>query len=527
MNLHTVPAVLIAAVLGSGCGDNGTQALPDAGTADASGDATELDAFVDPILRVSVKLEDLMTSLAPDVRSTYGAASATTPFDTGGTSWRFQKPSTGSTAEKFELYVPFGVADANTPPELAAIRAHLGAVTIADIASIKVHTRRTTASGANDFAVIAYSKPDGTDDDASWYGRRLHASLEWAASLDAPADTWNEFASDTGTNQIQFWDFRNANLAAGIQPADNYFTLAAMQAGPVTPAGVTGARDYRTEELLFLSFSTFSDVTTFDGAIDGIELVLTSGKGIALDLAGDADWRHAKVSLERLRADHAVGNSYGVATTASTTSPFAGASSWNYVKDGTSPSAEKLELHLPFAATATSTVNPLWDGIRAHLGALSIADVASITVRSRKSASATTDFTLLVYTLPDGTDDDASWYGRRLHVPLESSGALAAPTETWNEFSTAAGANQLQFWDYRHPNLSLGEQPTDNRFTLAAMQAGPVTPAGVTGARDYRTERIQYITLSTYSDYATFDGSLDGIEIELTSGKRLVLDLEQ
>ncbi|MGN6108357.1 MAG: hypothetical protein ACTHU0_24840, partial [Kofleriaceae bacterium] len=520
--------VLLAAVLGlAGCGDNHGTA-PDAGR-----DATQIDAAVDApvdlVRRISVAHEDVLAAAPPQAPSTLGFASAAQPYGTGASSWQFRKPSTGHAAEKFELYLPLIDDGSTLPAPLAELIAYLGPVTIADIASIEVHTRRNTASSP-DFSVVLYTAPHGTgDNDASWYARRLHADPLWAGSPDVPAGTWTERSTATGSNQLRFWDFRHANTNLGVQPSDNVFTLADMQAGPVTPAGTTlPARDYRGEQIAYLTVMTYSNETQFDASIDGIEIHLTNGKGAVLDLEGDSKLFRAAVSLEQMRARHATGNSYGVASTATATSPQTGARSWNYVKNAGSPAAEKFELYLPFAAPAGATVDPLWDAVRAHLGTFTIADIASIQLHSRKSTQTAQDFTALIYTLPDGTDDDASWFGRRLHASLDAAGSLDAPPATWNAFSTAAGTNQLRFWDFRHANPNLGVVPSDNLSTLAELQAGPVVPTGTNlPARDYRGETVQYLTLSTYSDYPVFDGSLDGIEIALTNGQRLLLDLEQ
>ncbi|MDX2093006.1 MAG: hypothetical protein SFX73_34505 [Kofleriaceae bacterium] len=501
---------------------------------DASGDApvdvapdAPIDAPQEPILRITLKLEDLLALAPQDALSSYGRASGIAPFGANGSSWQYTKPSTGHPSDKFELIMPFAsLPNVTTPPELAAILEHLGPITLADIASIKVHTKHSAAT-TTDFTLIAYTKPDGTDDDASWYGRRIHALLQWAASRSAPADTWNEYATSTGTNQIQFWDFRNANVAQGIQPANNYFTLADIKAGPITPAGISGARDYRAEQLQYLAFTTFSSNTAFDGAIDGIELVLNNGKGVNIDLDGDSNVYRTKVSLTQMRARHGNGNSYGIDGTASSSMPYAGATSWRYIKGAGAPADEKLEFHVPFAISDGEDVDALWEPMRTHLGDFTLGEIASIKLRTRRPAGAAYNFAVLVYTRADGTDDDASWYGRRLHAYLDWAASPSAPADTWNTYSTASGTNQLQFWDYRNANVQQGVQPANNFFTLATLQAGPVTPAGVTGARDYRAEKVKFVTLATYSNFPTFEGSLDGLEITLTNGKQLVLDLEQ
>jgi hypothetical protein len=513
--------------LGSDAGIDGGFGASDDGGVDGGDDedGSSLDVTLD--------IASILADYPPDTHSTFGFASDADPYDGAGTSWRYQKtPSTADPAEKFELYLPFTFEDAATPPPAMwdELRAHLGAFTVADIASIEVHTRRDLATSP-DFTMVVFTTPTGTSDDASWYHHRLHAELQNAASSNAPVGQWNAFSTDAGTNQILFWDYRNSNTNAGEQPSDNYFTLADMQAGPVVPAGTAlEARDYRAETVKFVAFMTYSNATEVDASIDGITLRLTDGREALVHLEGTATPApvlRASVSMAALLADYppSAGSSYGEVTTEN---PFGGSgASLRYVKDGDSPAGEKFEIHLPFTFEADVTPPPsVWDAVRAHLGAFTVADIASIRVSTRRNDATTPDFTMLVYTTPTDDPGDSSWYRYRLHAELANADMLNAPASTWNTYSTSAGENQIRFWDYRNSSVGAGEQPSDNYFTLADMQAGPVVPAGTTlEGRDYRAETVKFLTFSTYSNYTAFDGSIDGIEIRLTNGRVLALDV--
>lgn len=552
MTLKLTSFLAVATVLGmAACGDDtvGISPPPDGGPPEADGGprkdgsaedpdtgSTEKDAGKDApvdapdgdlIKQITLSLEDVIAGEAPKGPSTYGFASSQDAYGGAGTSWRYQKPLTGAADEKFEFYLPFTADDAQGKAAgLGEIPAHLGNVTVADIASIKVRSRRNDATTA-DFMMVVYTVPHATasENDASWYARRLHASLGWAASPNAPASTWNTFSTTTGANELRFWDFRNADVNAGEQPNDNYFSLANMQSGPVTPAGVSGARDYRTERVRWISFSSVSSDVTFDGSLDGIEVVLKNGKGVSIDLAGDPSFRRIALSRSKLHAvdPPSAGSTYGAATSANA---WGGAgTSWSFTKNGATN--DKLEFYLTFAGDLDTAKTEIWKGVRDHVGEFTVADIESLRVHSYKT-EATRDFMAIVYTAPDGTDDDASWYGRRLHAALAWAAAPNAPVDTWNAFSTATGANQLQFWDFRHSNSALGVQPSGNNyFTLADIQAGAVTPAGVDGARDYRTEKVKYVSFSTSSELTEFEGSIDGIELRLKNGKKLVVDLDK
>jgi len=553
MTLKVTSSLVVATVLGvAACGDDGIAIEPiedggtpetdggprrdggnedpDTGPKDSGTDARDArpDAPTDDLVKqITLKVEDVIAGEAPQGPSTFGFASSQDPYGGAGTSWRYQKPLTGANDEKFEFYLPFTAEDAQGKAAgLGEIYAHLGKVTIADVASIKARSRRNDAT-TPDFMMLVYTVPHTTpaENDASWYARRLHAAFAWAAAPNAPASTWNTFSTSTGANELRFWDFRNANVAAGEQPNDNYFSLANMQSGPVTPAGVTDPRDYRTEQVRFVTFSSLSSDATFDGSLDGIEIMLKNGKGVNIDLAGDANIRRIALSMNKLLAvdPPGGGSTYG---TASSTNAWGGAgTSWSFTKNASTN--EKLEFYLTFAGALDTPKTEIWKGVRDHLGEFTIADIDSLRVHSYK-AEATRDFMAVVYTVADDTNDDASWYGRRLHASFAWAAAPNAPVATWNAFSTSAGANQLRFWDFRNSNTALGIQPSaSDYFTLAQVQAGPIMPDGVAEARDYRTEKVQYLSFSTSSELTEFNGSIDGIELRLDNGKTLIVDLDK
>lgn len=516
-----------------GSGDGGGGGDKDAGKPDSGqkdgGDekdsGTDADASEDDLVKsISLKLEDVIAGEAPVGPSSYGFASSKGAYGGTGTSWRYVKPSTGATSEKFEFYVPFTTADAQDKAAgLVAVAEHLGDVKISDIASIKVHSWRNGDATA-DFSMIIYTVPHATasENDASWYARRLHVPLSASNGLNAPASTWNAYSTDAGTNSLRFWDYRNKDIGAGIQPSNNYFSLADMQGGTVKPAGVADARDYRTEQIRWISFSSNSTDANFDASIDGIEVVLKNGKAVKLDLEGDANLLRISASHAHLSAQTPpdTNSSYG---TPSTDSPYGGAgSSWSYVKDATSPANGKFEFYLPFSEDPASPPDAMWDGARAHLGDFKMADIKSISLRSR-IAVADKDFTMIVYTLPDGTDDDKSWYGRRIHAQLDWAANRNAPVDTWNTFSTNTGDNQIRFWDTRTTDVQPG---ANGQFTLAQIKAGDITPTDLT-PRDYRSEKVKYISLSTYSNATAFSGAIDGFEITLENGKSLFVDFDE
>ncbi|RYZ60026.1 MAG: hypothetical protein EOP08_14960, partial [Proteobacteria bacterium] len=163
--------------------------------------------------------------------------------------------------------------------------------------------------------------------------------------------------------------------------------------------------------------------------------------------------------------------------------------------------------------------------IHEYLGDITLAEIESVKVHSRRNSAVSSDFSMLVYTEPQAAGNDDTWYHHRLHAELSNATALDAPAQEWNEFGTGAAVNGLRFWDFRNKNIDEGAQPgADGFFTLATLQAGAITPAGLE-ARDYRAEKIKYLTFASYSTALDFDAALDGIEIVLKNGKGVSLDL--
>lgn len=514
-----------------------TPPSPDAGDTQPDGGNTQPDAGdTDLVKHVTVKLEDLMEALPPVGPTSYGFATAETPYGGTGTSWRYQKPLSGHKDEKFEIYFPFSttaaaIGGSALAANLVEVLEHLGPITVADIASFKVRTRRNDTE-TNDFTLIVYTEPssDTAKNDGAFYARRLHAQLDWAHALDAPAETWNEFATKAGKNELRFWDFRSANPSAGPQPTDNQFSLAEMQAGPVTPDGLTDARDYRSEKVAFVALTTYSNYTAFDASIDGIELTLKNGKGVTVNLDGDPNFRRISVSQSRLNvADPPDASSSSTFGTVADGDPWSDAGkSWSFKKES---GGAKFELYAIFsvpadADDATKAKAAVWKGAQDHLGAFKIEDIESISAQSKRNGTTSAnDFTMIVYTLPgsDG-ENDTGWYRRRLHAQFDWAADHVAPEDTWNVFSTNGTTNKLRFWDFRKTNASPGDPPA--YFTLAEMQAAEIAPAGLE-PRDYRDETVRYINFSTYTNYTSFDANIDAIDVRLKNKKRLVIDLDK
>lgn len=482
---------------------------------------------------------ELAAAFPPDPNgSTFGFPSDAAPFGGEGTSWRFQKAPGDPTNLKFELYLPFTFEEGVEPPPAIfdALREHLGAFTIGELASIQVHTRRELEVSP-DLTMVLFTTPsaEAEANTASWYQSRLHSPLEQALELDAPVGQWNAFSTDEGTNQLAFWDYRNSNVNNGIQPEGRQFTLAEMQAGEIQPEGVDEARDYRDQTVKFLTFMTYSGTQEHDVSIDGITITLKDGRTATIDLEGEAEEPtvlNTTFSLGELADAYppSTNSSFGFVDTEF---PFReGGASLRFQKEE-GDGASKFELHVPFTPGANEDPFPsIWDGVTGVLGPITVGDIASISVSSRRNIGTSPDLALFVYTTPTHSDaDDATWYQSRLHMPLTAAANVNAPAGTWNTWSTDAGTNQIRFWDYRvSGNVGAGPQPGEY-FTLQDILAGPVAPEDRDGveleARDYREEKVKFITLSTLTTASAVDVSIDGFILRLNDGRVLQINFAE
>ena len=176
------------------------------------------------------------------------------------------------------------------------------------------------------------------------------------------------------------------------------------------------------------------------------------------------------------------------------------------------------------------------------LAPFTIGEIQSIRYRTNTPSGETQNYFLEIYTTPDGTNDDASWYGRLLQaLPGDALNRSVSPN-SWVTWRTDAGTNQLTFYDHNHdydttdstpgtaPNAYLGQ---DTGVTLADLQStnafdwsNHVADADST-PKNYRDEEVRALRFATGSAWeGTHEGCLDAIEITLDDGRRAVVDLE-
>ena len=208
------------------------------------------------------------------------------------------------------------------------------------------------------------------------------------------------------------------------------------------------------------------------------------------------------------------GAGYAAASNGATsTESYAGAGAWYKLYPGT-----KFELYVDVAAQFGSS--------------FTISQIASITYHTLNDATnpSDVDFYMAIYTQPY-VGGDASWYGNRLTTePLYSESYVPPTANVWNDWSTDVGSNQLTFFDSNH----CGNQGFYGAPTLQDVQAGAITWSTIPGTGgtatatpiDYASQPVLYLSFQTGSGWASFEGHLDAITVNLTTGDSYVIDLE-
>ena len=208
-----------------------------------------------------------------DVATAIGALGTNDASHLGSGCWEAVKD------QKMELYIDPTVAPFSS----------LDSFTIDEIASISYWTNKPGAEGDVDFYLAIYTVPDGNDD-YGWYGYRLNGEPYFSDSLNAAANTWNEWNTDVGTNQLTFFDtaktgtygFYGQPTLQDLQATDSfdwsgYYSCAST------------AINYGAETVKFISFQTGSGwMDTFEGYLDYITITLTTGESLTIDLEKDS-----------------------------------------------------------------------------------------------------------------------------------------------------------------------------------------------------------------------------------------------
>lgn len=153
-------------------------------------------------------------------------------------------------------------------------------ITLGEIASMSYWTKKGTTHAANaaDWYIAIYTKPyPGQAVSANWYGARLGSEPYFSASINDPANSWNEWNSGGVSNVLRFFESTAGAIGANFGSYSDPHWAAFVAANALTgPDG--GGAPRSTQELLSFSLQTGSAwANGFTGQLDGLRIELTDG----------------------------------------------------------------------------------------------------------------------------------------------------------------------------------------------------------------------------------------------------------
>jgi hypothetical protein len=153
-------------------------------------------------------------------------------------------------------------------------------IKLEEIASFEYKTKKPTAGNKPDWYVNVYTKPIEGQSPAGWYNARLTGEPYFSANLSAPADEWNAWSTDEGTNRLRFFD--QTTGGSYTHPHwDSVLTSASSRSPSVT---------HGESELMFFSLNTGNPwYKEFDGQLDYVRIVLTDDTCVTVDFGPDRD----------------------------------------------------------------------------------------------------------------------------------------------------------------------------------------------------------------------------------------------
>ncbi|TVQ94270.1 MAG: hypothetical protein EA397_02405 [Deltaproteobacteria bacterium] len=172
-----------------------------------------------------------------------------------------------------------------------------------------------------------------------------------------------------------------------------------------------------------------------------------------------------------------------------------------------------------------------WRPPEGWLGDIAVSEIEEISYWTKTpEGEGGTPIYLVLYTQPDGVDDHATWFGHRLTGRKSELGTDVDDGGVWVKWTISDAGKQIVFIDqpvvgtFSGPDLpTLPELVDDTSFDWNSVdEVWPQTSI------DYGSELMRYVSIQTGSGSTTTDTQtlLDLIEIKLTDGRSLVIDLE-
>ena len=177
----------------------------------------------------------------------------------------------------------------------------LGTFSVSDIESITYWTNKPDPQTAPDWYINLYTVPGSGPNcitPPTWYCNRITIDPMYGYNINAPANQWNMWSTESGPNQMTVYDSRRTNAGFYNGP-----TLDDIQAGPINwgdypNSGSTETVDYSGETIKYIVLATGNPwADTFTGMVDELIITLKNGDSLTLDLDGgpavvyvDDDW---------------------------------------------------------------------------------------------------------------------------------------------------------------------------------------------------------------------------------------------
>ncbi len=164
--------------------------------------------------------------------------------------------------------------------------------TLADIESMSFSTFKSTTGGsAPDWYLTVYTTPpaapNSTNNNGSgWYGLRMTWEGLYANNFSNPANQWNTYSTDAGTNQLTMHDSNTTNFGFYGGPTLDVINGASgvvdWSAYPTSSS--TATFDYDESPIMAFVLETGSGwASGFDGYLDDFNVTLVGGATTTVD----------------------------------------------------------------------------------------------------------------------------------------------------------------------------------------------------------------------------------------------------
>lgn len=154
-------------------------------------------------------------------------------------------------------------------------------VTYGDVASVSYWTKKASTHAADlvDWFVVMYSKPYAGDmSTPTWYGDRVGAEPYLSMNLNDPANTWNQWTTDAGDNQLRCYESTQGAPGATFGSYTDPDCISRLAGNALS------GQAYAAHEILYFSIQTGSCCAAgFTGQVDGLRVELNSGEVVNLN----------------------------------------------------------------------------------------------------------------------------------------------------------------------------------------------------------------------------------------------------